>query len=388
MRCAAVLLVAACASCHARPAAAEGGAARPADQPGGGGARAVSPWVDVSLGPPIGGFTTPVFLTNAGDGTGRMFVVQQDGVVKVVDKDGRVEAAPFLDVRSLLGRVGGEQGLLGLAFHPRFKQNGRLFIAYTDARQNDAVAEVHASAAKADAGTVRVLFAIPDFASNHNGGMLAFAPDGKLVIGAGDGGGAGDPHRSAQDDHNLLGKILRLDVDNLPGNARARPEVLLKGMRNPWRFSFDGETGELWIGDVGQDKWEEIDVVTPTPGLNLGWSCFEGTHRYDKDEQCGRVVMPVFEYSHKDGCSVTGGAVYRGKAQPALAGTYVFADFCSGRLWEMKKDAAGFVVAPAFESHIAVSSFGQDEAGEVWLVDYGNGAVRKVLGVKPRAAPR
>ncbi|HEY4219789.1 MAG TPA: PQQ-dependent sugar dehydrogenase [Myxococcota bacterium] len=338
----------------------------------------------ISLVDEVSGFKTPLFVGNAGDGSKRMFVVQQDGIIEVVH-DKKI-VGTFLDARSLLGHVGGEQGLLGLAFHPRFAENGRVFIAYTDKHQNDAVAELATNAdhTRADLSSLQVLWSIPDFAPNHNGGMLAFGPDGKLYVGTGDGGGAGDPHRTAQDADALLGKMLRVDVDTTP----IKPRVLYTGLRNPWRYSFDKKTGDLWIGDVGQDTWEEIDVVARTAldqPHNFGWSIAEGTHCFRPREHCDMsgTVPPVFEYKHGvQGCSVTGGVVSR--AGDALDGVYFFGDFCSGRLWSARTSASGVVdVALALEAHFAISSFGEDEDGNAWVVDYGAGSIKRIAPAPP-----
>jgi glucose/arabinose dehydrogenase len=330
------------------------------------------------LAAPIGGFDRPLLVTHAGDGSGRLFVVEQTGLIKVV-KEGRTEPTPFFDARSLLGSTTGEQGLLGLAFHQRFKDNRRLFIAYTDKQQNDAYAELRAlpDGSRADPSSLRVLFAIDDFASNHNGGNVVFGPDGLLYLGTGDGGGAGDPKRTAQDEKSLLGKMLRLDVDK----AGAQPEIFAKGLRNPWRYSFDRQTGDLWIADVGQNKWEWVHQVPRAelkPGINFGWSIVEGSHCFRPADGCANqgLRMPVFEYAHgEDGCSITGGFVYRGKAIPALAGAYVVGDYCSGRIWLRKADGKWVRV---MESKATISSFGEDEDGELYVVDH-KGEVRRLI---------
>ncbi len=312
-------------------------------------------------------------------------------------KDGALREAPFLDVRALLGASGGEQGLLGLAFHPRFKENGRLFIAYTDHGKDDAVAEQRATAdhERADPSTLRVLLAVEDFAGNHNGGDLVFGPDGKLWIGTGDGGGAGDPQRTAQSDASLLGKMLRVDVDKLPpAPARAVPEVWAKGLRNPWRYSFDRQTCALWIADVGQSRWEEVDLVerpldvgaSAPRALNFGWSVMEGAHCFRPDRGCDAtgLATPVFEYPHgDDGCSITGGYVYRGARYPALQGSYVVGDFCSGRLWTLRQDAGRLVWARAGQLQAQLASFGEDEDGELWIADLGGG-VQRLAAFAPR----
>lgn len=351
-----------------------------------------APWVTLSLAPALPGFRAPVQVTHANDGSKRLFVVEQAGLVRVVTFSNEgvaaIDAAPFLDARALLGAAGGEQGLLGLAFHPRFAANGRLFFAYTDKGEANAVAEVRVGKdGRADLMTLRTFFAIADFASNHNGGMLAFGPDGKLWIGTGDGGGGGDPKRTAQDEQSFLGKMLVLDVDALPA-ASATPTIAFKGLRNPWRYSFDRSTGDLWIGDVGQNAWESLYFVDRSrlqQRLNFGWSVTEGAHCFRPGANaCDAAGFErvVFDYPHgPDGCSITGGYSYRGKASPALVGSYVVGDYCSGRVWIIKRDAAskGFRVAKALDSGLQISSFGEDEAGELWLVDHSGGSIRRVL---------
>jgi glucose/arabinose dehydrogenase len=342
-------------------------------------AKTSAPWVTLSLDAPITGFRMPVQVVAANDGAKRMFVVEQHGLVKVV-KDGKVDATPFLDASKLLGASGGEQGLLGLAFHPKFKENGRLFFAYTDKDEGNAFAEVRVVKGAVDMTTLRVLFSIEDFASNHNGGMLVFGPDGKLWIGTGDGGGGGDPQRTSQNDKSLLGKMLVVDVDA----KNVAPAIAFKGLRNPWRYSFDRSTGDLWIADVGQNAWEfvfAVDKARLNEKLNFGWSVVEGAHCFRPKPGCDAKGFErvVFEYPHgEDGCSITGGYVYRGKQNPALVGSYVVGDYCSGRLWTIKRAATGVTVAKAADVRLQVSSFGEDEDGELWLVDHA-GTIRKVL---------
>jgi glucose/arabinose dehydrogenase len=367
----------------------EAGAAKAPEPPL---AQRAEPWANMALERAITGFRQPLLITHAGDGSGRVFVAEQGGLVKVV-RNGAVEATPFLDASSVVGRVGGEQGFLGLAFHPRFRENGRMFIAYTDARGDNAYAEVRANAerTRGDMTTHRLLFAIPDFAANHNGGNLAFGPDGKLYIGTGDGGGANDPQRTAQDDTSLLGKMLVLDVDDLPPAGVVTPQIWAKGLRNPWRYSFDRETGDLWIADVGQNRFEwvfEVPRARQRPGLNFGWSIVEGSHCFRPRDNCDATGLErvVFEYPHgEDGCSITGGHVYRGAGFPALRGTYFVGDYCTGRIWMIKKEtsttggAARYQFARALDGRFPISSFGEDEAGELWVADHGGGSIRKLV---------
>ena len=345
------------------------------------------------------GFSEPTFVTNAGDGSGRLFVLEKAGVIRIV-KDGQVQAEPFLDIHTLVDSEATERGLLGLAFHPRFEQNGRFFVAYTasNSQHADTLAEYHVAtgAAKADPASGKVMLAIPDKYPNHNGGMLAFGPDGYLYFGTGDGGGAGDPDRTAQDLGAYLGKILRLDVDGgapyaipkdnpFAAKAGAKPEVWAYGLRNPWRFSFDRKTGDVWIGDVGQDEVEEVDLqlAASKGGENYGWSALEGTHCFRPKTACDASgkVPPVFEYTHDEGCSITGGYVYRGAAVPALAGFYLFTDYCTAELRALRGDGAGYAAVDLGALKKGPSSFGEDEAGEVYVLSYSEGAVYRLVGV-------
>jgi glucose/arabinose dehydrogenase len=346
------------------------------------------------------GLRDPIGLTSAGDGSGRLFVQERDGVVRVIDPDRRLQDSPFVDLRDRIA-AGGERGLLGLAFHPDFAGNRRLFVHYSRAGDGaTVVSELTASADRqtADPGSERVLLTVPDPFVNHNGGQLAFGPDGYLYIGLGDGGGGGDPLQNGQNPAALLGKILRIDVDAQaagrpyaipagnpfgPGGAdpgAGRPEVWALGLRNPWRFSFDPDGGDLYIGDVGQGSWEEIDrqPADSSGGENYGWSVMEGRHCFGGDCDQTGFVKPIAEYSHDLGCSVTGGYVYRGSAQPELQGVYVFGDFCSGIVFTLQVDEGTIDPKRVLDSGLGISSFGTDEDGEIYLVDIG-GAVYHVL---------
>ncbi len=276
------------------------------------------------------GFNRPAWV-GAAPGDDAVWVGEQTGrLLRVAGSDRRA----VIDVRRQI-RVGAEQGLLGVAFHPDFATNHRLYLHMTDRSGNTRVDEY-----VLERGTPRVtrtLLRLDQPEENHNGGQLAFGPDGRLYLGLGDGGGAFDPDHRAQDPDDLLGKIIAFDVD---GQARPKPEIVLLGLRNPWRFSFDFALGEIWIGDVGQDTTEEVNRVLlepDEPPKNLGWSAFEGTERVDGDELGdGEVVWPAATYSHRDGCSVTGGVVYRGTRLRRLAGRYLYGDFCSGALWSLQ----------------------------------------------------
>jgi glucose/arabinose dehydrogenase len=335
-------------------------------------------------------FKQPLFLTHAGDGSGRMFVVEKTGAIRIVKGD-QVLATPFIDLSSKVRASGSEQGLLGLAFHPRYAQNGRFFVGYTDNAGRNTVEryQVSGDPDQADPSTGVKLLSIDDPASNHNGGNVVFGPDGYLWVGTGDGGGAGDRYQNGQNRQALLGKMLRLDVDGgepyaIPadnpyvGNAAYLPEIWAMGMRNPWRYSFDRGTGVLWIGDVGQNAYEEIDRVPAgsAGGLNFGWPIMEGLHCYPSSTQCdqGSYVQPVAEYGRTGGCSVTGGYVYRGSAYPALQGLYFFGDYCTGKIWSLDQQESGtWRMTEQLQQPIQISSFGEDEAGEVYITTFSGG---------------
>jgi glucose/arabinose dehydrogenase len=337
-------------------------------------------------------------VTPAGDGGDRLFVVEQPGRIRIV-RNGEVEPEPFLDIADRVA-LSTEQGLLGLAFHPRYGQNGRFFVDYTDTSGDTVVAEYRVSTDdpdRADPGSERVVLAFDQPFANHNGGDLAFGPDGYLWIGTGDGGSGGDPMGNGQDLGTLLGKMLRIDVDHRdaglayaipPDNpfverAGARAEIWALGLRNPWRYSFDRATGDLWIGDVGQSSFEEIDhVPSDEAGLNFGWNVMEGGGCFQPPSGCDEsgITLPVAGYGHDAGCSVTGGYVYRGTRWPALAGAYLFADFCSGVIWGL--DASDPKAEPAELLTLGhnISSFGQDDEGELYVTDLVSGQVLRVVG--------
>jgi glucose/arabinose dehydrogenase len=312
------------------------------------------------------GLESPTHLTATASEPDRLYITEQPGRVRMIE-NGRLLHQPFLDIRDEVAS-GGEQGLLSLAFHPDYERNRFFYIDYTDVNGDTRVVEYHARANGPPQRRRELLFVDQPYA-NHNGGQLAFGPDGRLYVGMGDGGSGGDPENRAQDLSQLLGKLLSLDVDD--EGARWRIEAY--GLRNPWRFSFDRETGELWIGDVGQGEWEEINYMPrASPGLeNYGWDVFEGRHPFEDKEpnSRGRVVPPIDEYSHEFGCSVTGGFVYRGEAVPAARGRYFYGDHCSGIVWSIvRRDGhARDRRRHAFRVE-TLSSLGEDVAGEVYLV--------------------
>jgi glucose/arabinose dehydrogenase len=332
------------------------------------------------------GLAAPTQVTNAGDGTNRLFIVEKRGTIRVLGAGG-IQPGYFMDIRSIVADSG-EQGLLGVAFHPDFETNRTLFVYYTRNGGDIVVSRYTTNAAgtNVDETVPRPLLVIEHSANtNHNGGALAFGPNGYLYMGVGDGGGGGDPLYYAQKKNVLLGKILRIDVNgtgagpydrySIPADnpyAGATPgldEIWAIGLRNPWRISFDRASGRLFIADVGQSRYEEIDrETTATGGKNYGWSAMEGKHCF-KPSRCPLAgdTLPVAEYSHAGGnCSVTGGFVYRGTLQPALIGQYVFADFCSGRVWTMPY--AGLVVTLRADTSLMITSFGENEGGELYAV--------------------
>lgn len=344
--------------------------------------------------PVASGFTQPVDIQNAGDGSARLFVVEKPGRIRILS-NWLTLPDPFLDIRDRVGAFGLEQGLLGLAFHPDFGQNGYFYVNYTDLSGNTVISRFQVSPDdpnRADPGSELVLLHVNQPYANHNGGGLAFGPDGYLYIGLGDGGAAGDPAGNARNPETLLGKMLRLDVDS--GNPYAipasnpfaggggLPEIWAIGLRNPWRFSFDPLTGELYIADVGQNEWEEVNVVQTAPQglLDFGWDAFEGLHPYEEPLPEGPTIQPVAEYSHAEGCSITGGYVYRGVDLPELQGVYFFGDYCNGGVFGLiHTGAETWEWRRLFETGAPVSTFGVDEAGEVYLADFGSGLILRLM---------
>ena len=351
--------------------------------------------IDLALEPVATGFSFPLLLT-APAGDARLFVVEKGGLIKVV-KNGAVLATPFLDVSSLISN-GGEQGLLGLAFDPQYAANGRFFISYTNRDGDNVLAayQVSTDPDRADASSV-IRLTVDQPYDNHNGGHIVFGPDGYLYMGIGDGGSGGDPDGHGQDRNDLLGSILRLDVSGatgyavpasnpLVGVAGTRDELWNWGLRNPWRFSFDRSTGDLYIGDVGQGAREEIDVSTAASGggkgTNYGWSIMEGMQCYDASScDMTGLALPVLEYSHNDGCSVTGGHVYRGTAIPDLAGTYFYSDYCGGWVRSFRYVGGAVTEAHSWDALApggGVPSFGEDGAGELYVLSASGGVYRIV----------
>jgi len=324
-------------------------------------------WLQVASG-----LQRPVDLQ--ADGSGRLFVIEKNGRIRIL-QNGQVLPDPFLDITDRVNDNSNEMGLLGLAFHPNYAQNGFFYVNYTGKGGHTRISRFQASGDAADVNSEKVLLLINQPFPNHNGGALAFGPDGYLYAALGDGGKAGDPFGNGQSLDTLLGKILRLDVDSaepyaIPPDNPFGDEIWAYGLRNPWRISFDKQTGDLYIGDVGQNEWEEIDFVLAGSrgGLNFGWDYYEGTHDYEPQGIPGDYVTPVAEYSHAEGgCSVTGGYVYRG-SMPEWNGIYFYGDYCTGYVWGLIRSDNGWQRQLLFESGFSITSFGQDQSGEVYLL--------------------
>ena len=342
-------------------------------------------------------FIQPVYLTYPDDGTNRLFVVFQHGLLRVFENHRDVaDAKTFIDIRPQVSTRGNEEGLLGLAFDPQFATNGYFYVYYSAARPRRSVVSRFSVSAedpdKADPESELVILEVPQPFSNHNGGQIVFGPDGYLYVGLGDGGAGGDPDGNGQNTSTLLGSILRIDVtaastdrgytippDNpLVDRACARKEIWAYGLRNPWRFSFDRNTGELWAGDVGQNRFEEVDLIKP--GLNYGWNVMEGLHCFEQrgcDQQ--GLEPPVIEYPLRPECAVTGGYVYRGARLPSLYGAYVYADFCTGKVWALRYDGESVTEHMQIaRGPSQVSSFGEDSSGELYVVSFDGNVYRFV----------
>ncbi len=347
----------------------------------------------------VNGLDSPVDVAAEGGAADRIFVVEQPGRIRVVTK-GQLAPQPFLDISDRIS-AGGERGLLGLALHPDFPNDPRFFVDYTDKGGNTVVSSFEQSldADAADPESERVILRVKQPFANHNGGAVVFGPDGMLYIALGDGGSGGDPQGNGRSLKTHLAKILRIDV-NVPagqtpaykvpadnpfatGEGGALPEIWLTGLRNPWRMHFDPLDGDLWIGDVGQGAWEEIDVARAgVGGLDYGWNTMEGTHCYEPASDCDQtgLTLPVSEYDHSLGCAVIGGVVARGKAEPSFVGWYFFSDECSGNIWviDPSKDAFQDPIR-ILESGRNISAFGQDTDGNVYLTDLGSGALLEMM---------
>jgi glucose/arabinose dehydrogenase len=335
-----------------------------------------------------------LYVTHAGDGSGRLFAVEQSGAVLLIPDDASTPRV-FLDISDQLPSSvfqGGytEQGLLGIAFHPDYGENRQFFVSYTDFRGESVLTRygVSANPDEADPDSAVEILRVPQPFPDHNGGHIVFGPDGYLYMGFGDGGNVNEPNTRSLDPALFLGKIIRIDVNSIPYSVPADnpfvgvpgylPEIWAQGLRNPWRFSFDRATGEQYIADVGQWKWEEVNVQpADVGGQNYGWSAYEGSSVYLPDVTVDNPTMPVLEYSHDVGCSISGGYVYRGSRLPELNGYYFYGDYCNGMIWAAYRDAAGVWQTNVFmDTEFVISSFGEDEDGELYLVDYKSGVYR------------
>ena len=382
---------------------------------------------EIALSQVASGLVRPVHITHADDGTARLFIVEQAGQIRFL-KDGSLHPTPFLDIRdrvqSPAAGGGNEQGLLGLAYPPGYTDKGYFYVFYTMLSGDNVLSRFHLSGdpnlADPESEEQILIFPHPTY-SNHNGGQIAFAPDGTLYIGTGDGGGGGDPLENAQDPSSLNGKLLRINVESSPqppstesdylnylpifckqdGHNNAgdytipadnpfvndpdfRPEIWALGLRNPWRFSFDRLTGDLFIADVGQNRWEEVNYqpAGSPGGENYGWNIMEGEECYQSAScDTSGLTLPVHVYPifSSTNCSITGGSVYRGQAYPALNGIYLFGDFCSGNIWGLTHDGAEWQSGLIASTTFRISTFGEDEAGEIYLADLSGGGIYQVV---------
>jgi uncharacterized protein (TIGR03437 family) len=343
------------------------------------------------------GLSAPTDIQSAGDGSERLFFVQQNGVIRVF-RNGALVSAPFLDIQSKT-RGGGERGLLGLAFPPNYAGKGHFYVNYTDLQGHTVIARyrVTGNADVADPNSETIVMRVDQPFANHNGGQLRFGPrDGYLYIGLGDGGSAGDPQRNGQGRRTRLGQMLRVDVESdlnqirIPpdnpfvNDTSTSPEIWALGLRNPWRYSFDRATGDLWIADVGQNRAEEVNFqpASSRGGENYGWNLMEGLQCFTPGCNPSQFTLPVLEYPRTDGCSVTGGHVYRGSQWTNLMGVYLYSDYCSGRIWGVRREGDRWVNTLLLNSGRSVSTFGEAEDGEVYLADIASGEVLHIVGTR------
>lgn len=361
--------------------------------------------LQISLNSIASGFRSPTYITSAKDGSNRLFVVEQPGRIQVV-QNGQVLPTPFLDISSRV-KSGGEQGLLSIAFPPSYADKGYFYVNYTNTAGNTVIARYRLTSDRnaADPSSEQILLTIDQPFANHNGGQIAFGADGYLYIGMGDGGSAGDPQNNAQNPDSLLGKILRIDVESgaaytIPSSNpfvgsrdpgdRVRDEIWASGVRNPWRFSFDRQTGDLYIADVGQGALEEVDFqpANSQGGENYGWRLREGSKPFDDPRgTTAGLVAPVAEYDHSQGQSITGGFVYRGQPTSSLQGVYLYGDFISGQLWGLRRNGQQWENAPLLDTPYGISTFGEDEAGNLYLADYFKGDIYSIAAQSLPPAP-
>lgn len=347
------------------------------------------------------GLTRPTSIVSLSDSTDkRLFVTEAAGQIRAITPDAQLASAPILDIRSRVLDNGQEMGLLGLAFHPKFTSNGYIYVDYVDKAQETIIARytVDQKTFSADPASEKVLLRIKQPYVNHKGGALAFGPNGYLYIGMGDGGSAGDPENRAQNRQELLGKILRIDVDHgdpysIPKDnpfaegKGGKPEIWALGLRNPWRITFDSQTGDMYIADVGQDKYEEMDFeqIGTAGGQNYGWRCKEGLHDYNPGSCTASTILtePAFEYTHDENrCSITGGYVYRGREYPSLGGKYIYGDYCSGQLYYAEQVGGKWRQTLAASTQYGISTFGQGSDGELYLADIKTGNLYHVTDSK------
>ena len=352
------------------------------------------------------GLTRPVAITHAGDGTNRLFITLQDGEIVIFDGN-NILPVPFLDIDSRVSEIfflGSERGLLSVAFHPDYKNNGFFYVNYTNNNGDTVIARYRVSSDPniADPNSADILLNISQPFGNHNGGQLQFGPDGYLYIGMGDGGDAGDPFNHGQNLITLLGKMLRIDVDSgfpyaIPsdnpfvGVSGAQDEIWAYGLRNPWRFSFDRVTGDLFIADVGQNSWEWVNFqsASSTGGENYGWRLMEGSNCFNPSSNCndGSLTLPILEYSHGLGCSITGGYRYRGTMIPLLFATYLYADYCSGRILGATEISDNvWTTTELMDTDFAISAFGEDEFGELYFANYASRGGGTIFRLQPDLA--
>ena len=353
-------------------------------------------WPTLALTPLVSGLSSPVHITHAGDGSGRLFVVEQVGRIRIV-KNGVLQATPFLDITDRVSCCG-ERGLLSVAFPPGYAQKGHFYVNHTDSAGNTVIARYRLTANPdvADPNSEQAVLSVIQPYSNHNGGQLAFGPkDGYLYIGMGDGGSGGDPENRAQNPAELLGKMLRIDVETgnpatytVPatnpflGTPAYRGEIWALGLRNPWRFGFDRLTGDLYIGDVGQNQYEEVDFqpASSAGGENYGWRLMEGFHCYSPANcQTTGLTLPVVEYDHGQGCSITGGVVYRGAQYGRMRGLYFYADYCYGKIWGLRHAGNVWQSPMLYDAPFTIATFGEDEAGESYVADHSGGVVYRMI---------